>query len=130
MRFARMVKNDDGAWLAAELIELDTRELDALRLRALHPSAGWLLFEGIHAVECALMVKPSILEGRRAIKWAKRAWVIHNLIGHPLMQLLCLLGARSLGLWVHDATVPGILFWRAPKATTPIQARAGAVGEA
>ncbi len=38
--------------------------------------------------------------------WPKNAWVLHNLIGHPLMQILSWLGFKDLAIQVHDATVP------------------------
>ena len=37
---------------------------------------------------------------------ARGAWAVHNLVGHPLMQILAWLGERELALAVHDATVP------------------------
>lgn len=33
-------------------------------------------------------------------------WTLHNLIGHPLMEILNLLGLTACGTWVHDATLP------------------------
>lgn len=35
-----------------------------------------------------------------------RNWTIHNLIAHPLSEILHLLGFGDLGDRVHDATVP------------------------
>lgn len=72
---------------------------------------------GIDAVENVLLLKPSIVEGRR-FRFAKRSWIIHNLIGHPLMQLLALVGLTKLAMRVHDATTPGILD-RHPKYKHP-----------
>ena len=48
---------------------------------------------------------PNALEGHRA-KYYKRAWMLHNLIGHPLMQLFSLLGISKLGIMIHDKTIP------------------------
>lgn len=59
----------------------------------------------IEALELAMQVKPSALEGR-ALLHAKRAWWAHNMIGHPLMQLLAGLGAYKWAFFVHDRTVP------------------------
>lgn len=61
--------------------------------------------QGQEAVDIVMRLCPSALEGRR-LKFLKHRWAIHNLIGHPLMQLLAWLGCRSWGLRVHDATVP------------------------
>jgi len=33
-------------------------------------------------------------------------WTIHNLIAHPLMELLHLVGLGELGGKIHDATLP------------------------
>ncbi len=41
--------------------------------------------------------------GRLPIRWR---WTLHNVVGHPASELLYQLGARSLGHWVHDATLP------------------------
>ena len=33
-------------------------------------------------------------------------YTIHNLIGHPLMEILHLMGLQVLSEWAHDATLP------------------------
>lgn len=33
-------------------------------------------------------------------------WAIHNLIAHPLSEILYWLGLSRLGFWLHDATIP------------------------
>jgi hypothetical protein len=33
-------------------------------------------------------------------------WAIHNIIAHPLMELLGWIGLRRAGNWLHDKTVP------------------------
>jgi hypothetical protein len=32
--------------------------------------------------------------------------MIHNIIGHPVMQLLAFFGFYRAAFWVHDKTVP------------------------
>lgn len=64
--------------------------------------------EGIDALESAMAMRPSCLEGKR-LRWARRTWMLHNLVGHPLMQLLAMLGRHDLAFKVHDATVPAPL---------------------
>jgi hypothetical protein len=61
--------------------------------------------EGIHVIEAIMLLCPQLLEGQR-MRWARHAWAVHNLIGHPLMQLLAFFGAHRTALWVHDITVP------------------------
>jgi hypothetical protein len=63
------------------------------------------LVEGAKAVEIIMRLCPASLEGRQ-MKYIRHRWAIHNLIGHPLMQLLSWLGFSSLGIKVHDTTVP------------------------
>ena len=60
---------------------------------------------GIDAIEAAMQLKPVLLEGHR-LRFAKGQWAVHNLLGHPLMQLLALFGFYRLAFRVHDATVP------------------------
>ena len=33
-------------------------------------------------------------------------YTLHNMIGHPVMELCFLLGLKKLGAWVHDSTLP------------------------
>ncbi|HTM68900.1 MAG TPA: hypothetical protein VL426_06410 [Candidatus Binatia bacterium] len=83
---------------------VDLSELDALRVTLRHDD-GVAVAEGIQAIEALMLLKPSALEGRR-LRWAKNAWAVHNLIGHPLMQLLAFLRLHRLAMRVHDGTVP------------------------
>ena len=60
---------------------------------------------GAEAFDLVMRHAPSFFEGRR-FKWQKSMWAVHNLIGHPLMQILAWVGKPRLGLKVHDLTVP------------------------
>lgn len=62
----------------------------------------------IEALELAYATRPSVVEGRR-MRHHRRAWALHNLVGHPLMQLLALAGAHRWAMWAHDATVPKVV---------------------
>ena len=33
-------------------------------------------------------------------------WTVHNLIGHPLSEVIFLCGFERLSNWVHDASAP------------------------
>lgn len=33
-------------------------------------------------------------------------WAVHNVIAHPLSEVLFWIGMRRASEWVHDATVP------------------------
>ena len=60
---------------------------------------------GTDAIEAVMLLKPSALEGRR-LKWKKHAWAIHNLIGHPIMQIMAWMGLGRAAVRFHDWTTP------------------------
>ena len=31
---------------------------------------------------------------------------LHNIVGHPLMEIFNILGFHEAGNWIHDATLP------------------------
>jgi hypothetical protein len=39
------------------------------------------------------------------IKFYKN-WAVHNLIGHPLMQIFFMLKMEKLAIAIHDSTLP------------------------
>jgi len=57
------------------------------------------------AFEAVMLIHPAALEGRR-LRWAKHAWAFHNLVAHPLMQVMVWVGFKKLAIRLHDATVP------------------------
>jgi hypothetical protein len=61
--------------------------------------------EGIQALELLMQLKPAAFESRR-LRWKRHAWALHNLVGHPLMQLLAFFRLYKLAMFVHDQTVP------------------------
>lgn len=61
--------------------------------------------EGIQTIDILMALKPSVFESRR-LRWAKHAWTVHNLIGHPLMQALAYLRKYDWAMKIHDWTVP------------------------
>lgn len=63
------------------------------------------LVEGPQASDLLMRLCPESLEGER-LKYHRGAWAVHNIFGHPLMQLCSWLGLTRLGLKIHDATVP------------------------
>lgn len=79
-------------------------------------SKGWLhlhytgnrpseLVEGHQAFEIVWRLCPEALEGK-ALKSVRYTWALHNLVAHPLMQILSWLGWRKTGLALHDGTIP------------------------
>ncbi len=85
--FADTISRVDSVDMETEL-KLYLVTVDGTRLTA----------SGIHAIEAAMLLCPAALENRR-MRWARHMWSLHNLVGHPLMQLLA-------AFWVHDVTVP------------------------
>jgi|SRR5678815_5102448 len=61
--------------------------------------------KGAEATNLIMALCPAVLEGKRA-RHAKHSWAIHNLIGHPLMQIFSWLHLTALGIKIHDLTVP------------------------
>lgn len=61
--------------------------------------------EGPQAFNLVMELCPAALEGENA-KYHRHAWAVHNLIGHPLMQIFSWLHLTKLGIKIHDATVP------------------------
>ena len=83
---------------------IDLAGIDKLRIIIGH-DGGEAVVEGPQAIDALMALKPSALEGRR-LRWARNAWAVHNLVGHPLMQLCAFLRLHRLAIRVHDATVP------------------------
>jgi hypothetical protein len=60
---------------------------------------------GGQAVDLVMRVDPSFFEGRR-FHFVRSSWAFHNLVAHPLLQLLAWAGHTRAGLALHDATIP------------------------
>jgi hypothetical protein len=60
---------------------------------------------GVEALNLVMRLCPEALEGKR-MKYLRHRWAVHNLVGHPLMQLLSWLHLPSLGIKIHNATIP------------------------
>jgi hypothetical protein len=100
----RFVKNGTHLVLIDRITRADYSRIEELVLVVYHDNVSTTI-EGIDALEAAMALNPACLEGKR-LRWARRAWLVHNFVGHPAMQLLALLGLPRLGLFVHDVTVP------------------------
>lgn len=66
---------------------------------------GSELVQGPQASDLVMRLCPEALEGEQ-MKYHRHAWAIHNLIGHPLMQIFSWLHLTALGIKIHDVTVP------------------------
>lgn len=88
-----------------KIVSVDFSEIQDLHVVLTLSNSDTVDINGIEALELAMQIKPSILEGKR-MKYAKCAWFIHNVFGHPLMQILAMFGLYKLAFLVHDKTVP------------------------
>jgi hypothetical protein len=101
---SRCIKNGTYLLPVERVERADYSRIEELVL-VVHHDGVESVIEGIDALEAAMVLNPACLEGRR-LRWPRRAWMLHNLVGHPAMQMLALVGMPRLGLWAHDATVP------------------------
>lgn len=81
----------------------DIRETGYVRVHYMNGRTE-LVYEQ-QAIDILIELDPSSIEGER-LNHARYTWSIHNIIGHPLMQVCSWLRLHKLGLWVHDITVP------------------------
>lgn len=88
-----------------EINWIDIRKVEDLILIVHWGEHQQAIVSGIHAIDLLMVVKPSVLEGKR-LKWHRHRWAIHNLVGHPVMQILAWLKKPRWALSVHDRTIP------------------------
>ena len=84
---------------------IDFANIEDLRIRVYFKHSQPLEVVGIQVIDILMTVKPSAFESRR-LRWYRHAWSFHNLVGHPLMQLLAFFKYYKMAIKVHDATVP------------------------
>lgn len=65
-----------------------------------------VILRGDNAIDLIMLVQPNLIEGMRHTYSRRHPYLIHNLIGHPLMQLLEVAGWPRFGVWIHDRTLP------------------------
>ncbi len=89
----------------ADIERIDMTEIEQGRLTVFHKGGTQLLAQDFDAFEILMLLHPAALEGRR-LRWPKHAWAFHNLVAHPLMQIMVWLGLKKQAIWLHDVTVP------------------------
>jgi hypothetical protein len=96
-----------GPWLLSEteINSVDLSRLEDHRVKVRHQHLIVTVLEGQQALDFVMRVCPSALEGR-GLRFARHAWAFHNLVAHPLLQVLTWLGLKTLGMVVHDRTIP------------------------
>lgn len=101
----KFFKANDTTYNVDEIKRIHTAKIEQLEILVRMKDDSTVIVEGLEAIDLMMMVKPSVFEGRR-MRFPKRMWIVHNLIAHPLMQILALIGFRKQALWLHEVTVP------------------------
>lgn len=109
------VKAGQAIIRVADIVKVDVGRLEYGTARVTLADGTAYEAQEFDAFEIVMLLHPSALEGRR-LRWAKNAWAFHNLVAHPLMQLLVWCGFKKAGIWLHDATVPKPVGLRTAKA--------------
>lgn len=52
------------------------------------------------------MIVADTRTGRALERLGRWAWTLHNVVAHPLGEVLHQLGAARASAWLHDITVP------------------------
>lgn len=102
---SQFVKVAGHAISLSEIAQVDGTDIEQLCVRLYLNNGNMVEARDIEAFDIVMQVKPSLVEGKR-LKFAKHAWVIHNFVGHPLMQILAFFKMYSWAFYVHEATVP------------------------
>lgn len=102
---SQFLKADNKVVSIDAITHADFSNIEQLQVRLFIGKSHFFTATGIDAIEAAMALKPSVLESRR-LRWQRHAWTVHNLVGHPVMQLLAFLRQHKAAMWVHDATVP------------------------
>lgn len=89
----------------ADIERIDITSLEEGRITIFGAGGAALVAEDFDAFEILMLLHPAAMEGRR-LRWAKHAWAFHNLVAHPLMQVMVWLGFKKRAIWLHDVTVP------------------------
>lgn len=100
-----MLQTDAGIVRSVDVKYVDISNIEQQSIVAYVDGLPPLTITGIAALEFVWMLKPSVLEGKK-LTWHKNAWVMHNLVAHPIMQLLAFVRAYSWAIWIHDVTIP------------------------
>lgn len=101
----KYLKINDILYSHCSIRKIDCKDLEKLIIYV-HLIYGEILkVEGLNAIEIVMQARPSIIEGKR-FKFKKFSWMMHNLIGHPMMQMFALMRLYKVAIWIHDVTIP------------------------
>lgn len=102
---SQFLKSGDIVFNKYDISHIDCSDIENLIVKVTLRDGTNFIAQDIHAIELMMQIKPSALEGKR-LRWPKFVWLIHNILGHPLTQILALLKLYKLAFWIHDVTVP------------------------
>ncbi len=109
MKINNFIKTDNGLINVSKIIYIDTSLVEELKIEIKSSDEYGNIIKDVatnlNAIEILMELKPSCLEGKN-LKWMKNKWIVHNLIAHPLMQILCFFKCYKLAIKLHDNTVP------------------------
>ena len=100
-------ENNGKIYKKEDILEIDINEIENLKINVLIGASYTfrINIEGIDEINFIYRCCPHVLEGKR-LKWLKRRWMVHNLIGHPLMQIFAFFKCYNLAMKIHDCTIP------------------------
>lgn len=101
----QFIKCNNFLFKKEDITFIDCNHIESLKIKIKIKSNEEFVIEGITALELIMQIKPSMLEGKR-LKWHKNMWLIHNMIGHPLMNVFALFRCYKLAFWIHEITIP------------------------
>ncbi|GEM_PF-1365961 len=84
---------------------IDTSDLENGKIKITTFDDREYFSQGIEALDAIMHVKPSALEGRR-LKWQRNEWAWHNMVIHPMVQILAFAGLKEQAVKLHDSTIP------------------------
>jgi len=86
------------------ILEVDIWELEK-GFVTVKTTNGSFIISGFDALEVVWWFKPSSMEGKR-LSWKPHAWAFHNLIAHPVVQILAWMNLKKQAIRFHDWTTP------------------------
>lgn len=103
---ANIVQADCGMLIfSGDIKQIDMSEMENGTILIQTRGGAEYTVSDFQMIDYLYRLKPNVFEGKR-MKYAKHAWAYHNLVAHPLMQILAFFGKYKLAMEVHDATIP------------------------